>query len=79
MLAGNAITVRFGLKTEQTDNTKNVADGDTSLPYWTSQKTYYEGKVIITSLVANANNGENATYSVTLTGTGSIKKTTTPE
>ena len=43
------------------------------------KKTYYEGKVIITSLVANANNGENATYSVTLTGTGSIKKTTTPE
>jgi len=32
--------------------------------------------VIITSLTANANNGENATYSVTLTGTGSIKKTT---
>nr|DAW52084.1 MAG TPA: major tail protein [Caudoviricetes sp.] len=79
MLASKAITVRFGLKTDQTDNTKNVADGDTSLPYWTSQKTYYEGKVIITSLVANANNGENATYSVTLTGTGSIKKTTTPE
>ena len=79
MLAGNAITVRFGLKTDPTDNTKNVADGDTSLPYWTSQRTYYEGKVIITSLVANANNGENATYSVTLTGTGSIKKTTTPE
>ena len=79
MLAGNAITVRFGLKTEPADTSKNVADGDTSLPYWTSQNTYYEGKVIITSLVANANNGENATYSITLTGTGSIKKTTTPE
>jgi hypothetical protein len=25
--------------------------------------------------VANANNGENATFSVTLTGTGAIKKT----
>ena len=54
---------------------KNVADGDTSLPYWTSQNTFYEGKVIITSLTANANNGGNATYSITLTGTGSIKKT----
>jgi len=36
MLTGEAITVRFGLKTEQTDLTKNVADGDTTLPYWTS-------------------------------------------
>ena len=75
MLAGNAITVRFGLKTDQVDMSKNVADGDTSLPYWTSQNTFYEGKVIITSLTANANNGDNATYSITLTGTGSIKKT----
>lgn len=76
MLTGEPITVRFGLKTDQVDLTKNVADGDPNLPYWTSQDTYYEGKVIITSLIANANNGENATYSVTLTGTGSIKKTT---
>lgn len=75
MLAGNAITVRFGLKTDQVDLSINVADGDTSLPYWTSQNTFYEGKVIITSLAANANNGENATYSITLTGTGRIKKT----
>lgn len=74
MLAGDAITVRFGLKTEQADLSKNVADGDSDLTHWTSQSTYYEGKVIITSLTANANNGENATYSVTLTGTGSIKK-----
>lgn len=74
MLAGDAITVRFGLKTDQADLIKNVADGDSDLTHWTSQSTYYEGKVIITSLTANANNGENATYSVTLTGTGSIKK-----
>lgn len=75
MLAGEAIKVRFGLKTEQADKSKNVADGDTALPFWTSQSTFYEGNVIITSLTANANNGENATYSVTLTGSGSIKKT----
>ena len=30
--------------------------------------------MIITSLVANANNGENATYSITLTGTGTLNK-----
>lgn len=76
MLAATPITVRFGLKVEQVDMSKNVADGDLALPYWTSQSSYYEGKVIITSLTANANNGENATFSVTLTGTGSIKKTT---
>jgi len=73
MLTGEPITVRFGLKSEN-DNTKSVADGDYA--YWTSGNSYYEGNVVITSLVANANNGENATFSVTLTGSGSIKKTT---
>ena len=73
MLKGEPITVRFGLKKE-TDNTKTVADGDTVLPYWTAKDSYYTGSVIITSLQANANNGENATYSVTLTGSGTIKK-----
>lgn len=73
MMTGEAVKVRFGLKKE-TDNTKTVADGDTSLPYWTSQDSYYEGFVFITSLQTNANNGENATYSVTLTGSGVIKK-----
>lgn len=75
MIAGTAITIRFGLKS-QTDNTKTVADGDYT--NWTSNNTgYYEGKVFITSLVANANNGENATYSVTLTGSGKITRKTT--
>lgn len=80
MMTGEPIVIRFGLKSPQTDLTKNVADGDTSLPYWTlpSSGTFYEGKAIITSLVANANNGENATYQVTFTGSGSIKKTTLP-
>lgn len=39
----------------------------------TTDQKMYMGKVYITSLTANANTGENATYSVTLTGTGSIK------
>ena len=76
MMAGDPITVRFGLKQTPADPSMNVADGNMALPYWNSQNTYYEGKVVITSLVANANNGENATFSVTLTGNGSIKKTT---
>lgn len=67
------IKVRFGLKSE-TDNTKTVADGD--YEYWTSTDTYYEGTVVITSLQANANNGENATYSATLTGSGKISRVT---
>lgn len=78
LIAGEPITVRFGLKTPQTDNTKNVADGETALPYWTADNVYLEGKAIITSLVANANNGENATYSIELTGTGAIAKKTAP-
>ena len=36
---------------------------------WTAPTTnYYSGSVYITSLTANANTGENATFSVTLTG-----------
>lgn len=40
----------------------------------TSATSAYSGKVFITSLVANANSGENATFSVTLTGSGKIAK-----
>jgi hypothetical protein len=38
-------------------------------------KTYYTGKVYVTSLTANANTGENATLSITLTGSGALTKT----
>ena len=47
---------------------------------------YYYGKAYVTSLTANANSGENATYSVTFSGWGSLVKkgestttTTTPD
>ena len=76
MMIGSKMKVRFGLKTEQTDLTKNVADGDVTLPYWTSRDVFYEGDVIITSLSANAANGDNATFSITLTGTGAVKRAT---
>lgn len=42
----------------------------------TTNSKMYMGSAYITSLTANANTGENATYSVTLTGTGSIKHDT---
>ena len=73
MLAGTPMKVRFGLKS-QTDNTKNVADGD--YQNWTSGTEYYEGDAVITSLVANAANGDNATYTATFTGAGKIVRTT---
>lgn len=70
MLAREAITVYFGTKT-QNDPDKTVADGDYDA--WTGAKGY-TGQVLITSLTANANTGENATYSATFTGTGKLKK-----
>ena len=73
MMAREAITVYFGTKKEN-DPDKTVVDGD--YPNWTGAKGY-TGKVLITSLSANANTGENATYSVTLTGTGKLKKVVT--
>lgn len=73
MISTEPITIRFGLKAEN-DPTKTVADGD--YENWTAGTGYYEGSVHITSLVANANNGENATYSVTFTGNGKITKAT---
>lgn len=75
MLAREPITVYFGKKKEN-DPEKCVADGD--YPNWTmlagTGMYVRTGKVFITSLVANANTGENATCSVTLTGTGKISK-----
>lgn len=74
MIGGAPINVRFGLKENPSDPTQNPADGSYVPGHWVSQSSYYQGKAIITSLVANANNGDNATYSLTLTGVGSISK-----
>ena len=74
MMSRSAITVYFGHKTEN-DPSQTVADGD--YPYWTKTTVgNYTGKAFITSLVANANTGENATFSITLTGNGKITKVT---
>lgn len=71
---GEKVHCKFGLKAE-TDNTKTVVDGD--YDNWTAGNTVYEGDAYITSLSANANNGENATYSLTLSGIGKFVKTKT--
>ena len=71
MLTRQPITVFFGLKAEN-DPEKTVVNGDYS--YWSKAAGAYTGQAFITSLVANANSGENATFNVTLTGTGKISK-----
>lgn len=75
MIARGVIEVFFGLKQETGDGT--VADGD--YPYWTKKSTggYYKGKAYITSLTANANSGENSTFSITLKGTGKLERVET--
>lgn len=70
MMARTAVDVYFGLKAET--GTGTVADGD--YDYWTKQASSYKGKAFITSLTANAATGENATFSITLKGTGKIEK-----
>lgn len=72
MMQGDAIEVRFGLKA--TPSPADATPADSSLANWSVGTTYYAGKALITSLTANANNGDNATFSVTLTGVNQIKK-----
>ena len=85
-----AIEVVFGLKQKgKADSTVADGDYSNWTPDYTTAETtgapkplsgdtttkdMYMGSAYITSLTANANTGENATYSVTLTGTGSIKR-----
>lgn len=68
MLAGDSMTVKFGLKQTPTSS------DETDLANSSAGTHYYTGDALITSLTANANNGDNATYSVTLTGVSQIKK-----
>lgn len=70
-VSGATLHVKFGLKSESLDGIVGESN-----QYWTldSHKVFYKGDVIITSLTANANNGDNATYSVTLRGINKIEK-----
>lgn len=64
------VKVYFGKKA-QNDPEKTVANGDYA--NWTGANGY-AGEVFITSLVTNANTGENSTFSVTMKGTGKLVK-----
>lgn len=55
------------------DGLKDAGTGVT--PSWT-KGLGYKGKAVISSLTANANTGENATYSATFTGVGALTKET---
>lgn len=74
---GTKLSLVWGKKAEA--DTVVVADGDAA--NYTVKKTgtgtmYWTGNAYITSLTANANTGEKATFSVTFTGTGAFTKTT---
>lgn len=71
MILGEPIELRFGIKAEADDG-KTVVDGD--YDNWTAGSTYYNGKAYITSLEANAQNGENATFSATFSGCSKLAK-----
>ena len=74
MLAGQTVDVVFA------NAASWVKTGiDNSTKTWTpdSACTQLSGKALITSLTANANTGENATFSATFTGVGAISKSGT--
>ena len=74
MLAGQPVDVVFA------NAASWVKTGiDNSSKTWTpdSAGTQLSGKALITSLTANANTGENATFSATFTGVGAISKSGT--
>lgn len=79
MIARQPITVVFGQAANYEENGL-VRGGnlDPNAPTeWTAPSTNYRtGQAVITSLSLNANAGENATYSTTLTGSGAITKVT---
>lgn len=70
MISGEKLTVAFEIA-------KN-ADSDLGKPEsgWQIGDGGYEGQVRITSLSANAPNGDNATYSATFKGCGPLAKRT---
>ena len=69
MMNKQAIKVVWGVKAE---NGQSVVDD--SLPNYTPATGSYEGNAFITSLSANSASGENATMSITLSGTGKFSK-----
>ena len=68
MIARTPVNIHF--------STVANVDGDTGVPStgWSKNDNGYYGQAIITSIDATANDGDNATYSVSLEGTGALIK-----
>jgi len=71
MINKTKLTVAFGFASDWNVNGLSGNNASYDLNKTTS---YYSGKAFVTSLTANANTGENATFSITLTGCGSLVK-----
>ena len=72
MVSRNQLSVAFGFASNWDIN--GLVDATNAEYTLNKNKTYYTGKVYVTSLTANANSGENATISITLTGCGALTK-----
>lgn len=73
MVSKTQVDVVFAKAANYNENGLTEVGG--SVQSWTAAKGY-KGKAVITSLVANANTGENATFNATFTGYGPIVKET---
>ena len=69
-IAHKPITLNFGIVANANENEMPVAG-------WTLAPGSYTGKAVITSLEANAPDGDKATFSISFEGTGPLKKETT--
>lgn len=67
--SGEKFIVKFGLKGESYDTCIGATP-----EYWTlkTNSDYLSGKVMISNLTVNANNGDTATYNITLRGVGEL-------
>jgi len=71
MINKTQLTVAFGFAS---DWDVNGLSGNNAQYDLDKTQNYYSGKAYVTSLTANANTGENATFSITLTGSGALTK-----
>ena len=85
MTSRDEVTVYFGLKVETGATYSGSTSGDglkqgkgnIDADYWEASGNFlYKGRVIITSLQLNAPDSEEASYSATFTGIGSLVKVT---
>ena len=66
MIAREPLEIQFSTVSNPNAETGGLAST------WTPATDGYKGKAIITSVDANASDGENATYSVSFEGTGAL-------